>query len=275
MKFQTMTAVSALALMMSFPAYAADGSANDVSSEAGSSSLVAKDNSAMDSVKSGLTKADASMRDTADDIKAFFVGKDADARVEPVLIQKSKTAHGLLGETIVNTKGKKIATVKDIIIDKSGKATLVVVSDGGLLGIGDKVAAFNYNKVIEQKPDGKVVMTLSQEMVDHAKEFSYDQKDWAKAKVIPAGSVSVNELLKGDVIDDNGKKVAAIENVYLRDADVSQIIVGFNKTLGMGGDFAALDYDDLQMVRKDGALDFKLTANQAAQFKNFKASVAN
>ena len=176
---------------------------------------------------------------------------------------------------IANPKGEKISTVKDIIIGKDGRATLVVVSDGGVLGIGDKVAAFAFDRVFSQKADGTVVMALSQDMIDKAADFSYDQKDWAKAKVIPTGSVSTNVLLDGDVVDFEGKKVATIENVYFRGADVSQIIVGFNTTMGMGGDLAALDYDDLQMVRDGDELDFKLTPNQTAGFKNFKKSVAN
>src|SRR5690606_18333733 len=135
-----------------------------------------------------------------------------------------------------DAKGAKIATVKDIILDKNGKAVLVIVSDGGVLGIGDKVAAFNYSKVVAQKPDGNVVMSLSQDMVNHAKDFSYDQKDWAKAKVIPQGSLSVNSLLEGNMLNSKGEKVADIENIYLRNSDASQIIVGFNKTLGVGGD---------------------------------------
>lgn len=274
MKFKTITAVSVLTLMMFSRAYAADVSATAPSGETTISATPAKDNSILGNVKTDLRKADASLYDTASDIKVFFIGKDTNHKLEPTLIHNNTTAHGLIGATILNTKGEKIATVKDIIVNKQGRAALVVVSDGGLLGIGNKVAAFDYNKVITENPDGKVVMSLSENMVDHAADFSYDQADFAKAKVIPAGSISVNALLKGNVVDNNGKKLADIENIYLRNDNVSQIIVGFNKTLGMGGDLAALDYDDLQMIKKNHKLNFKLTSSQTAQFKNFKTSVA-
>jgi sporulation protein YlmC with PRC-barrel domain len=272
MRNKLMAAVSVLALITAVPAFAADVSATAVS---GAEAVPPSGGGVLDDVKSGLVKADDNMRDTADDIKAFLMGEEADHKLEPVLIRRSMTAHGLIGQGIINPEGRKIADVKDIIVDKSGTAILVVVSDGGMLGIGDKVAAFDYSKVVAQKPDGKVVMTLSPDMVAHARDFSYDQKDWAKAKVIPAGSLSVNQLLKGDVLDSGGRKVAAIENVYFRDADASQIIVGFNKTLGMGGALAALDYDDLKMVRKDKGPDFQLTLAQSARFKSFAKSVSN
>lgn len=271
-----MTSVAALTLMMAHPAHAVDAAATGVSDKTTVSTTSVKDTGVMDNVKNGLHKADKSMRNTADDIRAWLVGKNEGDKLEPVLIRRSMTAHGLIGETIVNSQGKKIASVKDIIIDSHGRAILVVVSDmSGFLSIGDKVAAFDYNRVVSQKSNGSVVMALSQDMVDHAADFSYDQKDWAKAKIIPTGSISTNILLGGDVLDSSGVKVASIENIYFRDSDASQIIVGFNKTFGLGGSLAALDYDTLKMVRNDSELDFKLNESQSEQFKNFKVSAAN
>ena len=263
MKFKTMTAVCALAVMMSTAAYAADATE-------------AKDGTGtvMGDVKKGLDKASDAIVDTAGDIKGFFIGKDSSS-LEPVLIRRSLMAHGLIGQPLTNANGEKVAMVQDIIIDKQGKAILVVVSDIGTLGIGKKLAAFNYGETVTEDPDGKVTMALTSGMIEHAADFSYDQRNWAKAKVIPANSVSVKKLMKGNVLDNNGKKVASIENVYLRNSDVSQIVVGFDKTFGMGGNFATLDYDDLQMVRKGHELDFKLNENQTEQFKSFKKSVAN
>lgn len=258
MNFKTMTAVSVLTLALSSYAYAADVPVVGVSSQAEVSANVASD--------AAVTRAD---------INTFFLGEGKTDKFTPVIIRRGLTADGLIGETIVSAKGDKVGTIKDIIINQKGQAILVVVSDSGPLSIGDKVAAFDYNKVIAQNTDGDVLMSLSQDMIDRAADFSYDSKDWAKAKVIPSGSQSVNTLLKGDVLDSNGRKVADIENVYFRNDGVSQIIVGFNKTLGLGGDTAALSYNDLQMRKDDGDLDFKLTANQSAQFKNFKKSIAN
>lgn len=276
MKIRTITAVSIIALMLAAPAFAADVSTTPAMDNPGVPVTADTNANATTGVKGDLNKASAEMRETADDIKAFLMGKDTNAKLEPVLIHRAWTAHGLIGADIVNPNDqKKIATVKDIIMDKDGHAILVVVSDGGVMGIGSKVAAFNYDKVITQQADGKVQMALSQDMIDHAKDFSYDQADWAKAKVIPTGSISTNELLKGKVLDANGKKVASVENIYFRSGEASQIIVGFDKTFGMGGDLAALDYDQLHLVQKGKDVDFELSSAQTAQFKSFKKSVEN
>jgi len=260
MQFKSTAAVSALALMIALPAYAGNVTVKE------EKTTISQD------IKSGLRATDKAMYETAEDIKAFFVGHEEDAKMSPVMIHSSLTARHLIGKTIITESGDKVATIKDIIIGKNGRAVLVV----GVLGIGDKLAAFDYNRVVSQRYDGSVNMALSADMISRAADFSYDRSDWANAKVIPAGSVSANLLLKGDVLDSKGNKTASIENIYFRNANVTQIIVGFNKTLGMGGDKAALDYDDMRMVRnKDGSLHFKLTANQSAQFKNFKSSTIN
>ncbi len=264
MKCKSIMAVSALAMMIASPAYAGNVSATD------------EKTTISDDIKSGLRTTDKALYETAEDIKAFFVRDERDAKMYPIVIRSNLTAHYLIGKTIVTDSGEKIATIKDIIIGKNGRASLVIVSDDGVLGIGDKLAAFDYSRVVTQRYDGSVGMNLSSDMINRAADFSYESKDWETAKVIPKDSVSANLLLKGNVLDSKGNKTATIENIYFRNADVTQIIVGFNKTLGIGGDKAALDFDAMRMVRnKDGSLNFKLTPDQSEQFKSFKPSTSN
>jgi sporulation protein YlmC with PRC-barrel domain len=284
MKAKLMTAVSVLALLTAMPAYAAATYKNvgggegktstTASASATASTTPAADGPALKASDTPPRNIGEAVKAAADDIRGLFLGKDA-KELEPVLIQRDRTAHGLIDQPVRNAKGEKIAEVKDIIIGKDGTAKLVVVSDGGVLGIGSKVAAFDYGQAVTQGSEGRTTVNLSQNMIDRAADFSYDQKDWREAKVIPAGSVSVNELLKGDILDNEGKKVASVENVYLRNNEASQVIVGFDKTFGMGGKLAVLDFDDLQMVKNGDDVDFKLNTKQTAQFKNYKDTVTN
>lgn len=232
----------------------------------------ANDSEITKDVKSGLRKADSAMRETADDIRAFFVGDEGGGALEPVMIRSDRTAKGLLDKPVLNPQGKEITKLKDIIIDQNGRATMVVVTDGGFLGIGKKQAAFDYSKVIAQQNDGKVVMALSQDMIDRAADFSYDEDDASKARIIPAGSVSLNDVLDGNLLDSKGKKVGAIENVSFENGRAHRIIVGFNKTLGMGGDLAALNYASLEKLPKMSSVDVKMNASQSAQFSSFGKS---
>ncbi|HTK84680.1 MAG TPA: PRC-barrel domain-containing protein [Patescibacteria group bacterium] len=274
MKLKSIITASAFVLLLPFAAHASGTTAATSGEPATAQS---EDSSPARDLKHGLKEAGSEIEEAAHNIRAFLInGKDPGDELQPVLLRRDKLAHGMIGAPVVNPDGEKVGTLKDIIINRDGDAILAVVSDGGLLGIGAKVAAFDYDKVMSQKPDGSVVMTLSKEMIDHAADFSYDPKDRAKAKVIPAGSISANELLEGNLLDAQGQKAASIENIYFRDDDATQVVVGFNKTLGMGGDIAAVDYNDLQVIKKKhNDVDLKMSAAQTAQFENFKKSVAN
>lgn len=232
----------------------------------------AREGDAIDNTQDGLTKADSAMRDTADDIKAFFSGDGTKEAVKPVTIRRSTTADAMIGQDIVNAKGEKIAKVKDILVDSKGNPTTVIVSDGGMLGIGDKLAAFDYGRVRSQDKDGNVHMNLTEGMIKDATKFSYDEKDAATAKVLPKNSSSVDEILDGSILDAKGDKVADIENVAFDGAN-TKLIVKFNDTFGLGGDLAALNLKSLERVDNDGEVNYRMSANQSDKFKNYKKAV--
>lgn len=278
MKIKHTIAISAIALLMATTSAQAETRyAKDKPATATEQAAPSKTDSTLESVKGGLRKADANIRETADDIKAFIVGeKDKGTTFKPVKIRHNVTAEGMLGETIVTTKGESIAEVKDIIINKSGHASKVIVSDGGLLGIGDKVAAFDYGSVITQKKNGEVVMAINEKMIDKANDFSYDRDDYQDAEVLKTNSVSVNKALDAHVYDSAGNQVADVENISFTNGKADQLIVSFNKKLGMGGDLAALDYNALKAERgEDGAVKFRLSEAQSNRFDQFKKAMAD
>lgn len=278
MKITPFLAVPLMAVMLSTTAMASEMN-KDYAYRPGKvmehSAPKASDSEGVQKVKRGLNNANEAMRDTADDIHAFFVGDKSDSnRAETVVIARNITADGMIGETILNPQGKSIAKVHDIVLDKDGNAAKVIVSDGGMLGIGNKLAAFDFNRVISQRKDGKVVMSLSQAQIDRAAEYSYDRKDYMAANVMPEGSISVNELLDGDVFDARGNKVADIENLSIVNGSADRLIISFDKTLGMGGKVAALDYDSLSVVKDGSDINVHLNEDQSRNLSGFKKYAA-
>jgi len=276
MKFKPLLAVSMLALMMSSASFAADDMKQDYNAKPEGSSYTAPeadDSKATRELKEGLNKAGQEMRETADDIRAFFLdGKDG--QVQPVTFHADMTAEGMIGKKITTPSGDTIAKVNDILIDKNGVATKVIVSDGGLLGIGDKLAAFDYSRVITKRDDGRIEMSLSQDMIDKAKDFSYDAKDAGKATVIPPDSTSVKDLLDGEVYDNADKKVASVDNLSIVDGKADRVIIGYGKVLGMGGDLAAVDYSGLTLLKQAGETDVKMSLSASRQFADFRKTAS-
>lgn len=275
-------AASVLAVMAGAPAFA-ETSANvnaEAKAEAPSLSQDAKrewENVKKDASEAADKTAKAA-EDVYEDIKATLIGEETNASSSTVTIDSRATASGMIGQPVLNTKGDKIATVQDIILDADGNATTVVLADGGFMGIGTKLAAFDYNLVSQRQKDGDVIMPISEETLDKVAPFSYEPKDAekdAKVRVIPANGISVAKLLEGQVLNTEKKNVAEIDNISFRDGEASQIIIGFDKTLGLGGEKAAMDFNSANVVRKKNDLDVQLTANQAANFENFKKTATN
>lgn len=294
-----LTAVSVLALMAATPGLAADVSAKAAADNDGRITI--------EDAERGLDKTKATLKNTTDkvlgtteravdktaakteaayeDIKRAMVDDQAKKiTIGNTTIDHRMTANGIIGESVLNTNGDKIAKVHDIIVDSEGEAEYVVVSDGGFVGIGDKLAAFSYETIVSRQADGDVIMPLTEDSIKKASEFSYDVKDTGKANVavIPSGGYSMNEILKADLIGTKNQAVAHVENVSFRNGEADKLIVAFDQKLGLGGEKAAIDFDDVQLVQSGTAkagvkadLDFKLNANQIGQFENYKKSVNN
>jgi sporulation protein YlmC with PRC-barrel domain len=73
--------------------------------------------------------------------------------------------------TVYNAAGEKVGTVHDILLDKEGKATGVVLSVGGVLGVGAKSVGLTW-KEIDVKPDQQQVqISYTKDQLEAAPDF--------------------------------------------------------------------------------------------------------
>ena len=80
-------------------------------------------------------------------------------------------ADQIIGMTVYNAEGEKVGTVHDILLDKEGKATGVVLSVGGVLGVGAKSVGLTW-KEIDVKPDQQQVqISYSKDQLEAAPDF--------------------------------------------------------------------------------------------------------
>ena len=218
-------------------------------------------------------QASTAAENAYESIKATFIDEEKTGS-DTLTIDSRGTAQGMIGQPVLDTTGKKIATIKDIILNNQGEAELVVLADGGFMGIGSKLAAFDYDLVSQRNEDGDTIMPISQQTLDKVAPFSYEAEDIEKdekTRVMPADGISVAELLDGQILNTEKEAVAEVDNISFNNGEASQIIIGFDKTLGLGGGKAAVGFDNVDMVReKDKKVDVQLSAKQAANFENFK-----
>jgi sporulation protein YlmC with PRC-barrel domain len=80
-------------------------------------------------------------------------------------------------QSVYDTHDNKIGDVNDVLLDKSGQVSAVILGVGGLLGIGEKDVAvpFNAIQVTEKSGNRYLVMDASKEALQAATGYSYDR----------------------------------------------------------------------------------------------------
>lgn len=221
-------------------------------------------------IKEGWRDTKNAVKETYEDMKAALLDEDAELGTE-VTYDKRSTAEAIIGQPVLNEKREKIATVEDIILDENGIARLVVVKDSGLLGFGGKLAAFDYNTVVKNDGKSEMVTPLTEKDLDTAAKFTYDADDTDETtRLIPAGGISVAQLLDGNLHDAAGEEVASIENVTFKAGKADMILTD----PGMGERTVALGFKSA-MFAKDGdndTVDLKLDAKSSTRFEQLKQS---
>jgi sporulation protein YlmC with PRC-barrel domain len=218
--------------------------------------------------------AKAKTKETYGDVKAYF-SDDKDVKaVTSINIDSRLTADELLGADVQNPSGEKIGSIEDILVDKEGDAETVIINDGGVLGLGGKLVAFDYDIIEGISSDKDVMVKLTDASIKKAKRFEYEAPSKADAaiSVMPASQFSVKKVQDAKVVDANGKAVANVSDIVFDGDDADYLVVTFDKFLGLGGDKAALDFEALDLSNNNGKYTFKLTSQQTAQFENQKAT---
>lgn len=269
MNTKVLTTVSAIAVLVAMPALAANTSANASANTQTNTGFKADVKNAWENVKDDTAQA-------YENIKAVFISKEPGRKATAITIDSRHTATGMIGKAVYNGKNERVGTLKDIIIDANGNASLAVIADGELPGFNGKLVAFDYSVLAQQDSNGDVIAPISEESISKAAEFTYDKTTGGNVRVIPSNSYAVSKLLDADLLNPRGEKVADIDNIFFKDGKASQLIVGFDKVLGLGGQKAALDFADAKIIRKDEAdVNFQLSAEHAAQFDAYKKNATN
>lgn len=110
------------------------------------------------------------------------------APIAPVVASDGYLATNVIGETVYNgtaDNAENIGNVNDIVLDKDGKATAVVVGVGGFLGIGERNVAVDFAQLswAEGNGDRWLVYPATKEQLEALPEFDRKPYDPAPAPV--------------------------------------------------------------------------------------------
>jgi sporulation protein YlmC with PRC-barrel domain len=90
-------------------------------------------------------------------------------------------AEKLIGMTVYDTNGDKVGQVKDILFSEDGKATGVVLSVGGVLGLGAKQVGLQWSEV-DIQPDAEVAkIQYNKDQLKAAPDFKTEEAQKAES----------------------------------------------------------------------------------------------
>jgi sporulation protein YlmC with PRC-barrel domain len=107
-------------------------------------------------------------------------GGGSAAQIMPSIPANSATITHWYKQSVYDANDSKIGEIMDVLIDKEGKATTLIVGVGGFLGMGEKDVAVPFNAVqVTNKNNNKwyLVMNSTKDALKSAKGFKYDRSE--------------------------------------------------------------------------------------------------
>ena len=81
-------------------------------------------------------------------------------------------------QNVYDPSDNKIGEIMDVLVDRAGKATALIIGVGGFLGMGEKDVALPFDAVLVTSKDNNMwdlVLNSSKEALKSAKGFKYDR----------------------------------------------------------------------------------------------------
>src|SRR5262249_13122763 len=112
-----------------------------------------------------------------------------EAKAKDLLLSKvpetSNTVTDYYKQDVYDTQDNKLGSVSDVLLDKGGQVSAVILGVGGVLGIGEKDVAVPFTALQLQAKNGNpyLVVDASKEALKAAPGYTYDRakRTWISA----------------------------------------------------------------------------------------------
>jgi sporulation protein YlmC with PRC-barrel domain len=88
----------------------------------------------------------------------------------------TERASKILDKDVKDQKGEDVGKVNDLLMNRNGQVEYLIVSQGGVLGIGDKLIPIPFRMArVDTKNDNVVLMNIDKEKLEKAPHFASDK----------------------------------------------------------------------------------------------------
>ena len=175
------------------------------------------------------------------------------------------TAKDYLDGELVDAGGDELADIKDVILDpRTSKARGVVLSSGGLFGLGADHYAVNFDRVTPERDGDGIVLrsALTEDDIERLRDFDYDA-----FKADKGGLLLASELRGADVALGGGAEAEVEDVVMTRSGGVEAIVLDMDDDL-LVAPFARVE------IGPDGTLSIRADGAQASDFPRYRGRSA-
>jgi len=159
---------------------------------------------------------------------------------------------------LVNAEDDTVAQVEDLLVDEDGQAHAVVVSEGGVLGVGQQYRLITLEAGLPPMSDGRILVDMKSKDVETLPAYEYPEaNDEAGNRVTapqgasPTTNVAtlwpLSKLIGLQVREDRSEdadSVGEIEDVRLgADGSVQSFVLDRGGLFGLGADERDLAFD--------------------------------
>jgi len=179
----------------------------------------------------------------------------------------------ITGAPVRGAGGKKVGTISDVVLGDNGEIERVIVSSGGLFGLGDKLTAHPTDTVtIARDEDGEIVVDADGSLKDLKGMPAVKAEDEAEG----VGRLATNLINSEVALTGSDDESARVEDVIMSgDGETAAVVLAVGEVLGMGGDRFLVDYDAVQVEQgAGGGLAVDMTLEEARNAEPFYYDIA-
>jgi sporulation protein YlmC with PRC-barrel domain len=109
---------------------------------------------------------------------AFAQAQDASAPFLTGQAAGEWRMNNYIGKPVFNASGERVGDIAEVLFDKSGRVTAVVIGVGGFMGMGAKSVALPYQAVTYGVKDGErqIIVPLTKEVLLKAPDYKLTEK---------------------------------------------------------------------------------------------------
>lgn len=207
---------------------------------------------------------------------ALAEGETIDNATEATSNQGMIDAGSLVGKNLEDADGANIGEIDAVLVDNSGQVQSVIVDVSGWLQT-EKLISLNWNE-LKQGPDGEVITTLTKEDAQVVAAYQYPEGqrggqvlDETGQPYMPGGMVTssggdtstvirnadgtmnASHIIGAKIESGTGDNLGEVHEVVVdKEGKVDGVVVDVGGFLGLGEHSVMLDWQDMELVERDG-----------------------